>query len=67
MGRPQEARALWLASSKFKSWKPKKLVPVPMPTVEINEDAVAELAAAQKAEIAVKKAAQSSEAKTSES
>ena len=35
-GFPVEARRVWRASSAFKQWKPKKIVPVPAPSIEID-------------------------------
>ena len=47
-GFPHEARAMWRASAAFKQWKPKRIVPVPEPPIEIDEDAL-EAAASHKA------------------
>ena len=34
MGKPEQARQQWLASAAYKHWKPKKIVPVPLPPAQ---------------------------------
>ena len=41
MGNPHKARKLWLESSAFKQWRPKKICPVPQPPLETPETATA--------------------------
>ena len=38
-GQPAAARAQWLACARYKSWKPKKIEPVPLPPISVPETA----------------------------
>ena len=37
-GRPRLALKLWRESNEFKQWKPKKIVPVPVPPIEVQHE-----------------------------
>ena len=43
MGQPEEARRVWLSSSVYKTYKPKKITPVPAPPIELPSSVTAKL------------------------